>query len=229
MIPHLLFRGVDLKVLAHWFTDCWRVCVPGWSLLCLALTKSMFRASRLVCTLLQVFLRFFLLLWNTSLTQCRMHIVFHLHCVPAAHAYPIFVLVGERVHIPECQATLTFLEANHCPGAAVITIENHVNGEVLLHTGDFRFTRDMLQYPPLRPFVRTNRLPNLLAARGTSSDSAERPEPPACPSLAAVYLDTTYCDPRYLLPTQDDAVAAVVREVNAARIEGAGCVMIPVA
>ena len=114
------------------------------------------------------------------------------------------------------------MEANHCPGAAIISIENHMNGEVLLHTGDFRFTRDMLQYPPLRPFVRTLS-PGRPGACGSSDGESMQPRA-ACPSLAAVYLDTTYCDPRYLLPTQDDAVAAVVREVNAARIEGAGYV-----
>ena len=61
---------------------------------------------------------------------------------------------GQPFEVPECQVTLTFLDANHCPGAAIIFIQNNASGEALLHTGDFRFTRDMLQHDCIRPFVR---------------------------------------------------------------------------
>lgn len=116
----------------------------------------------------------------------------------------IITCTDTPIDVPECGARLTFMEANHCPGAAIILIENTVTGQALLHTGDFRFTPAMLDYPPLKPFLQT--------------------EMSTCRRLAAVYLDTTYCDPRYRLPTQEDTVNAVVNEV---RCNGIFCSRIP--
>ncbi|KAG0586268.1 hypothetical protein KC19_2G077400 [Ceratodon purpureus] len=78
-----------------------------------------------------------------------------------------------------------FLEANHCPGAALILFQTC--GQRILHTGDFRACKDMQSYP------------DLLRARVTS-----------------LYLDTTYCSPKYNFPLQEDVIRHVVRLTTAA-------------
>lgn len=78
-----------------------------------------------------------------------------------------------------------FLEANHCPGAALILFQTC--GQRILHTGDFRACKGMQDYP------------DLLRARITS-----------------LYLDTTYCNPKYNFPLQEDVIQHVVRLTRAA-------------
>lgn len=74
-----------------------------------------------------------------------------------------------------------FLEANHCPGAALILFQTQ-SGQRILHTGDFRACKKMQTYP------------ELLCARVTS-----------------LYLDTTYCNPKYNFPLQEDVIDFVIK------------------
>ncbi len=45
-------------------------------------------------------------------------------------------------------ATVTLVDANHCPGAVMVVIE--VQGRCILHTGDFRWQASMAELPCLR-------------------------------------------------------------------------------
>ncbi|CAK7348174.1 unnamed protein product [Dovyalis caffra] len=76
---------------------------------------------------------------------------------------------------------VTLLEANHCPGAALILFRLET-GLCYLHTGDFRASKLMQDYPLL-----ANNRVNVL------------------------YLDTTYCNPKYKFPSKENVLSYVVR------------------
>ncbi|KAK9120272.1 hypothetical protein Scep_018365 [Stephania cephalantha] len=76
---------------------------------------------------------------------------------------------------------VVLLEANHCPGATLILF-HLAHGRCYLHTGDFRATKMMQSHPLL-----ANQRVNLL------------------------YLDTTYCNPKYKFPSKEDVLEFVVK------------------
>ncbi|KAK6928616.1 DNA repair metallo-beta-lactamase [Dillenia turbinata] len=107
--------------------------------------------------------------------------------------HPLEMNTGHIVH----GIGVTLLEANHCPGAAMIHFRLQ-NGQCYLHTGDFRASKSMQAYP--------------LLANGR---------------VNMLYLDTTYCNPKYklskprlsnqflgnrrLFPCKEEVVSYVVR------------------
>jgi len=67
-------------------------------------------------------------------------------------------------------ATLTFVPANHCPGAVGVVLQGYFG--TIFHTGDFRFSPEMFdQVPSLRTTV-----------------------------FDTVFVDNTYCNPVYKFP-----------------------------
>lgn len=81
--------------------------------------------------------------------------------------------------------TVTLLDANHCPGAVMFLFQ--VGKRQILHVGDFRWNREVMlgQGSPLKDFV------------------SERTV------LDDLFLDTTYCDPKYALPSQVETIEAI--------------------
>jgi DNA cross-link repair 1A protein len=94
------------------------------------------------------------------------------------------------------RVNVTLIDANHCPGAVLFFFE--VGQQTILHVGDFRWNRT--QHLDKILFLLKNR------------------------RLDQIYLDTTYCDPKYTLPSQADAIQAAVgyavTQVQDARRQG---------
>ncbi|KAK9951173.1 hypothetical protein M0R45_006631 [Rubus argutus] len=87
--------------------------------------------------------------------------------------------LGQTVAIDGCEVVL--IDANHCPGAVQFLFKvPALNGEFerYVHTGDFRFSSWMKLDPFLCKFV--------------GSD--------------AIFLDTTYCNPKFVFPSQEESV-----------------------
>ncbi|KAH7848041.1 hypothetical protein Vadar_033166 [Vaccinium darrowii] len=80
---------------------------------------------------------------------------------------------------------VTCFDANHCPGSTLILFEPP-NGKAVLHTGDFRFCEDMTKISILQ----TCRIETLI-------------------------LDTTYCNPQYDFPKQEDVIQFVIEAIQA--------------
>lgn len=80
---------------------------------------------------------------------------------------------------------VTLIDANHCPGAVQFLFKLE-NGKRIVHTGDFRFSStSMLSCPLLSHF------------RGAD----------------ALYLDTTYLNPRFTFPSQEESVEYVANTI----------------
>lgn len=89
------------------------------------------------------------------------------------------------------EAKITFYDANHCPGAAIVLIELP-DGAHHLHCGDMRYSPHMKDYPLLRRAVESRK-------------------------MDLIYLDTTYGHPKHDFCPQSEAVeqiASVVEQVT---------------
>ncbi|KAL6007403.1 hypothetical protein ACLOJK_032900 [Asimina triloba] len=87
---------------------------------------------------------------------------------------------------------VTLIDANHCPGAVQFLF--NIGGERYVHTGDFRFCESMKADPALNGFVGAD----------------------------AVFLDTTYCNPKWAFPSQVESVDYVVKMIERIKKENSG-------
>ncbi|KAH7170768.1 DNA repair metallo-beta-lactamase-domain-containing protein [Dactylonectria macrodidyma] len=94
-------------------------------------------------------------------------------------------------------ATVTMIPANHCPGSSLFLFEKTMRKgpnsrmQRILHCGDFRACPAHVTHPLLKPDI-------------VDSISGKQKQQ----KIDICYLDTTYLNPRYSFPRQDDVITA---------------------
>ncbi|KAK1758266.1 hypothetical protein QBC47DRAFT_450506 [Echria macrotheca] len=101
----------------------------------------------------------------------------------------------KKVAVPDAEGvSVTMIPANHCPGSSLFLFEKAVAGKKthrILHCGDFRACPAHVSHPELRPET----------VHAISGKTCQQ-------KIDVCYLDTTYLNPRYSFPPQDDVVRA---------------------
>ncbi|KAI1637322.1 DNA repair metallo-beta-lactamase-domain-containing protein [Biscogniauxia mediterranea] len=104
----------------------------------------------------------------------------------------------EKVEVPGTEGvTVTMLPANHCPGSSLFLFEKTIGKgssprtQRILHCGDFRACPAQVTHPLLKP-----------ETVDAISGKVKQQKIDVC------YLDTTYLNPRYSFPPQDDVIQA---------------------
>ena len=82
--------------------------------------------------------------------------------------------------------TVTPIDANHCPGAAMFLFEGHFGR--ILYTGDFRYSGPMLNDITLHSKCSAN--------------------------IDVLFLDNTFCDARCIFPTRENALVEILRVIR---------------
>lgn len=94
------------------------------------------------------------------------------------NSYLLRLAMDTWIYIDDVAVML--IDAFHCPGSVMFLFRLE-GPRYILHTGDFRASRDLLE------FEIWSRL--------------------AVPKFDAIYLDTTYCDPEYVFPSQSQTIS----------------------
>ncbi|XP_048327541.2 DNA ligase 6 [Ziziphus jujuba] len=105
--------------------------------------------------------------------------------VPSQFIVPL--PLSEPAVIDGCEVVL--IDANHCPGAVQFLFKipgSNGKFEKYVHTGDFRFCDSMKSDPFLSKFVGTD----------------------------AIFLDTTYCNPKFVFPSQEESIDYIVSVIE---------------
>ncbi len=144
--------------------------------------------------------------WNAGIIYCSLptaNLVSQQLGVDKKYLHPLGMNTPVVVESQGKPVTVSLLDANHCPGAVMFLFQ--VGQRHILHVGDFRWNRDQM-YAGLKDFItRKVRLDDL-------------------------FLDTTYCDEKYRLPSQEEAIAATVAkavdEVESCRKAGKRLLML---
>lgn len=104
----------------------------------------------------------------------------------------------KKTEVPNTQGVfVTMISANHCPGSSLFLFEKETGKggrtklQRVLHCGDFRACQAHIEHPLLRPDV-------LDAVSGKNRQQ----------KLDVCYLDTTYLNPKYAFPPQQQVIQA---------------------
>jgi DNA cross-link repair 1A protein len=140
--------------------------------------------------------------WNAGIIYCSLPTANLVHArlgVDRQYLHPLglespTILMETTTGKP---VTVTLLDANHCPGAVMFLFQ--VNKRTILHVGDFRWDKQlMLSYPPLQ-------------ALASWQQQQQQPNQQQQQQLDELFLDTTYCEEKYTLPSQHDTIEAAVQ------------------
>ncbi|KAJ4396758.1 DNA cross-link repair protein PSO2/SNM1 [Gnomoniopsis smithogilvyi] len=120
-----------------------------------------------------------------------------------AEKYVIELEFEDKVPVPGTNgAFVTMIPANHCPGSSLFLFEKEVSNpnpnakskekrlQRILHCGDFRACSAHVEHPRLKPEI-TDPIGRLKQQK-----------------IDVCYLDTTYLNPRYSFPPQNDVIQA---------------------
>ncbi|XP_062520003.1 5' exonuclease Apollo-like [Corticium candelabrum] len=77
--------------------------------------------------------------------------------------------------------TVTAMDANHCPGSLMFLFEGYFGK--ILYTGDFRYDEEFMKQETLQTLK----------------------------GIDVLYLDNTYCDPRCIFPTRQEACSEIIK------------------
>ncbi|KAI5056524.1 hypothetical protein GOP47_0028342 [Adiantum capillus-veneris] len=133
-------------------------------------------------------------LWNRGIIFCS-HITARLvvECIKVPKFFVCPLPMGDPVDVDSCVVTL--VDANHCPGAVqfLFQVPAEKSGIFLryVHTGDMRYSSDMKVDPSLCDFIGAD----------------------------AVFLDTTYCNPKFIFPTQSESLSYIADTIFTMREE----------
>lgn len=104
----------------------------------------------------------------------------------------------QKTELPGTQGvSVTMIPANHCPGSSIYLFEKVVGKGLapkvqrVLHCGDFRACPAHVEHPLLKPDV-------MDAVTGKTKQQ----------KIDVCYLDTTYLNPKYAFPSQEDVIQA---------------------
>ncbi|KAH6628034.1 DNA repair metallo-beta-lactamase-domain-containing protein [Chaetomium tenue] len=111
-----------------------------------------------------------------------------------AAKYVVELEFEKTVPVPDTNGVMvTMIPANHCPGSSLFLFEKTTGGRTqrVLHCGDFRACPAHVEHPKLRPET-------VDAISGRTKQQ----------KIDVCYLDTTYLNPRYSFPPQNDVITA---------------------
>ncbi|KAL1536962.1 DNA ligase 6 [Salvia divinorum] len=144
--------------------------------------------------------------WTGGIIYCSSTTATLLHQILNIPQQLIFPLpLAQRVLIDGSEVCL--VDANHCPGAVQFLFKvptssgdgagsssSVVRFQKYVHTGDFRYSREMKNENVISEFIGAD----------------------------AVFLDTTYCNPKFVFPGQDESIDYIVGVIERLGFENAG-------
>lgn len=115
-----------------------------------------------------------------------------------AAKFVVALRFDEEYEVPGTDgAKVTMIPANHCPGSSMFVFEKTVGSgsgrrmKRILHCGDFRACSQHVKHPLLKPDISDSVTGKLRQQK-----------------IDLCYLDTTYLNPRYSFPPQNDVIQA---------------------